>query len=308
LKANTELAIATIKQKSPVEAARTEVTPKPTDVPLISVNSTSTQVNVTRWRGSVLTDATDKVAEEVPIAMIYNGISHVVMLATPADLDDFALGFSLSEGIFGDKTDLYGVDIVAQAQGLELQMDVATQCFVHLKERRRNLTGRTGCGLCGAESLDQVLRLPAQSINQTTFKIPASSIEQAFKTVQLHQPLQQATGATHACAWVSMQGEIQLVREDVGRHNAMDKLIGGLANLSETAKTPSQNEGFVLTSSRASVEMVQKVATAGISVLAAISAPTGLAIRVAETYGVTLIGFLRDNQFVIYTHKHRIQF
>ncbi len=120
--------------------------------------------------------------------------------------------------------------------------------------------------------------------------------------MQTHQPLQQITGATHACAWVSAQGVIQLLREDVGRHNAMDKLIGGLTNLL------FNNEGFVLTSSRASVEMVQKVATAGIGVLAAISAPTGLAIRVAEMYGVTLIGFLRDNQFVIYTHKHRIQF
>ena len=304
----TELATETIKLKSPTESARTEVAPKLTELPLISVNATSTQVNVTRWRGGVLTDVTDKVAEEVPIAMIYNGISHVVMLATPSDLADFALGFSLSEGIFGDKSDLYGVDIVAQAQGIELQMEVATQCFVQLKERRRNLTGRTGCGLCGAESLDQALRLPTQSINDAVLKIPVNSIELAFKTMQLYQPLQQATGATHACAWVSAQGEIQLVREDVGRHNAMDKLVGGLANLSETAKTPSQNNGFVLTSSRASVEMVQKVATAGISVLAAISAPTGLAIRVAETYGVTLIGFLRDNQFVIYTHKHRIQF
>ena len=302
------MATETIKHESPTESARAEVTPKLTELPLISVNATSTQVNVTRWRGGVLTDATDKVAEEVPIAMVYNGISHVVMLATPADLTDFALGFSLSEGIFGDKTDLYGLDIVTQVHGLELQMDVATQCFVQLKERRRNLTGRTGCGLCGAESLDQALRLPKQSINEAALKIPVSSIKTAFNAMQLHQPLQQVTGATHACAWVSAQGEIQLMREDVGRHNAMDKLIGGLANLSESANTPISKDGFVLTSSRASVEMVQKVATAGISVLAAISAPTGLAIRVAETYGVTLIGFLRDNQFVIYTHKHRIQF
>ena len=302
MKVSAELANETIKLKSPTESARTEVTPTLTELPLISVNAISTQINVTRWRGGVLTDASDKVAEEVPVAMVYNAISHVVMLATPADLADFALGFSLSEGIFHDKSDLYSVDIVPQEQGIELQMDVATQCFVQLKERRRNLTGRTGCGLCGAESLDQALRLPAQSINDAVLKIPASSIELAFKTVQAHQTLQQATGATHACAWVSVQGEIQLVREDVGRHNAMDKLIGALA------KVPSKNDGFVLTSSRASVEMVQKVATAGISVLAAISAPTGLAIRVAETYGVTLIGFLRDNQFVIYTHKHRIQF
>ena len=306
MKASTELAIESNNNLSSNEGVN--ATAIQTESPLISVNTTSTQVNVTRWRSGVLTDATDKVAEEVPIAMVYNGISHVVMLATPTDLTDFALGFSLSEGIFSDKTDLYSVDIVEQTQGLELQMEVATQCFVQLKERRRNLTGRTGCGLCGAESLDQALRLPTQFIHDAAFKIPVSSIETAFKIMQLHQPLQQATGATHACAWVSVQGEIQLVREDVGRHNAMDKLIGGLANLSRSAKTSKNKDGFVLTSSRASVEMVQKVATAGISILAAISAPTGLAIRVAETYGVTLIGFLRDNQFVIYTHKHRIQF
>ncbi len=297
------MATETIKNASPFEAALIETDSSNIDsAALISVNATATQVNVVRWRDAVLTDAIDKVAEEVPIALIYNGISHVVMLATPADLADFALGFSLSEGIFRDKSDLYGVDIVTQAQGIELQMDVATECFVQLKQRRRNLTGRTGCGLCGAESLDQALRLPAQTINLSTLKVPVKSIELAFKTMQSHQPLQQATGATHACAWVSEQGEIQLVREDVGRHNAMDKLIGALA------KSPVQSDGFVLTSSRASVEMVQKVASAGISMLAAISAPTGLAIRLADAYGVTLIGFLRDNQFVIYSHKHRIQF
>lgn len=286
------------KNVLPTEIASIE----PISPALISADVCLTQVNVTRWRNGELSSAVDRVAEEVPIALIYNGISHVVMLATPSDLADFALGFSLSEGILRDKSDLYGVDVVMQSQGVELQMDVATACFMQLKERRRNLTGRTGCGLCGAESLDQALRLPAQTINLSTSKIPVKSIELAFKTMQSHQPLQQATGATHACAWVSEQGEIQLVREDVGRHNAMDKLIGVLA------KSPVQTDGFVLTSSRASVEMVQKVANAGISMLAAISAPTGLAIRLADTYGVTLIGFLRDNQFVIYTHKHRIQF
>lgn len=313
------MATETTKNVSPFKATLIETDSSNIgSAALITANATATQVNVVRWHDGVLTDATDKVAEEVPIALIYNGISHVVMLATPADLADFALGFSLSEGILRDKSDLYSIDVVMQSQGIELQMDVATECFVQLKQRRRNLTGRTGCGLCGAESLDQALRLPAQTIKPSTSKAPVSSIELAFKTMQIHQPLQQLTGATHACAWVNEQGEIQLVREDVGRHNAMDKLIGGLANLSKSANSTLANSalanslvqpgGFVLTSSRASVEMVQKVASAGISILAAISAPTGLAIRVADTYGVTLIGFLRDNQFVIYTHKHRIQF
>ncbi len=264
------------------------------------------QVTVMRWQNGKLTQALDFVAEEVPIAFVYNGISHAVMLATAQDLTDFALGFSLSEGILHDKSDLYGVDVMHQSLGIELRLEIASACFVHLKERRRNLLGRTGCGLCGAESLDQALRLPPvanqQVTHSATYTLSAAHIQSAFHAIQTKQILQQATGATHACAWVNALGEIVLVREDVGRHNAMDKLIGALAKL------PQQGQGFVITSSRASVEMVQKVATAGIQVLVAISAPTGLAIRIAETYGVTLVGFLRDQQFVIYTHQHRIQF
>ena len=275
---------------------------------LISVDAPLTDVNVTRWQNGKLTKAQDKVAEEVPIALIYNGVSHAVMLATPLDLEDFALGFSLSEGILRDKTDCYDIEIVKQAQGIELRLTIATECFVNLKERRRNLVGRTGCGLCGAESLEQALRLPEISdtlqanIHAPLQPLLATHIQAAFHAIQSKQTLQQATGATHACAWVNAQGEIALIREDVGRHNAMDKLIGALAKQAE------RDDGFVLTSSRASVEMVQKVAVAGIHVLAAISAPTGLAIRVAQTYNVTLIGFLRDQQFVIYTYSHRIQF
>ena len=281
------------------------------------------EVNVTRWRDGVSVEATDKVAEEVPIALIYNGVSHAVMLATPQDLEDFALGFSLSEGILQSKSELYDVEIVTQAQGIELRLEVASEAFAMLKERRRNLTGRTGCGLCGAESLEQALRLPVldhsklekptrekntalqgnikEASGASQGKISAISIQAAFKAIQSKQALQQATGATHACAWVNVNGEIELLREDVGRHNAMDKLIGALA------KSVKQENGFVLTSSRASVEMVQKVALAGYDLLAAISAPTGLAIRIAEAYDVTLVGFLREQQFVIYTHPQRIQ-
>lgn len=280
---------------------------------LFSIDAPLTEVSVTRWRNGELSTVQDKVAEEVPIAFVFNGVSHAVMLATPLDLKDFALGFSLSEGILRDKSDLYDIEVVKQAQGIELRLDIATECFVKLKERRRNLVGRTGCGICGAESLEQALRLPQMdNLNKSAVSKPlsASHIQAAFHAIQSKQVLQQATGATHACAWVSAQGEVDLVREDVGRHNAMDKLIGALARQENNRqeKEPNQQEGFVLTSSRASVEMVQKVASAGIQVLAAISAPTGLAIRVAETYGVTLIGFLRDQQFVIYTHQHRVKF
>ena len=289
------------------------------------------EVNVKRWRDGKLTEAKDKVAEETPIALIYNGVSHAVMLATPQDLEDFALGFSLSEAILQNKSELYDIEIVVQTNGIELRLEVASEAFAKLKERRRNLTGRTGCGLCGAESLEQALRLPELEMpirekNDATglehssaglqgnihaasraslAMINAKSIIKAFHSMQKQQILQQATGATHACAYVNANGEIQLLREDVGRHNAMDKLIGALAK--QDSNQPSKNSGFVLTSSRASVEMVQKVALAGHNILAAISAPTGLAIRVAEAYGVTLVGFLREQHFVIYTHANRIK-
>jgi FdhD protein len=285
-----------------------------TEAKLIVTDSSLGEVSVKRWRNGEVTEASDKVAEETPIALIYNGVSHAVMLATPQDLEDFALGFSLSEGILQHKSELYDIEIVAQAEGIELRMDVATESFVKLKEKRRNLVGRTGCGLCGAESLTQALRLPQQYKSDalqsnihaaSRASIEARSIEAAFANMQAKQVLQQATGATHACAWVNeglnASGAVELVREDVGRHNAMDKLIGAMA------KAPHREKGFVLTSSRASYEMVQKVAMAGLGILVAISAPTGLAIRLAEAYGVTLVGFLREGQFVIYTHAERIK-
>jgi FdhD protein len=293
--------------------------------PLIAALPLS-EVQVTRWRNGAVADATDNVAEEVPIAMVYNGVSHAVMLATPQDLEDFALGFSLSEGILHNKSELYDIEVVAQTNGIELRLDVATEAFVKLKERRRNLTGRTGCGLCGAESLHDALRLNsleksareendalranihAASRASSQFSIKSTSIQVAFQTVQTQQILQQSTGATHACAWVNADGKVQLLREDVGRHNAMDKLIGALAKQKNTAKNATAENGFVLTSSRASVEMVQKVALAGYHILAAISAPTGLAIRVAQQFDVTLVGFLRDNSFVVYSHPQRIIF
>ncbi len=279
---------------------------------LISTDAAWTEVNVTRWRHGELSTVKDKVAEEVPIALVYNGVSHAVMLATPLDLEDFALGFSLSEGILRDKSDLYDIEVVKQSQGIELRLEIATEYFVQLKERRRNLVGRTGCGICGSESLEQALRLPSQAktnVYKLSKPLLAVQVQAAFHAIKNKQALQQATGATHACAWVDAVGEIVLVREDVGRHNAMDKLIGAIARQkNKEPKLVNKNDGFVLTSSRASVEMVQKVATAGIRVLAAISAPTGLAIRIAEIYGVTLIGFLRDQQFVIYTHQDRIHF
>jgi FdhD protein len=241
----------------------------------------------------------DDIAEEVPIAFVYNGISHAVMLASPSDLEDFALGFSISEGIVENKHDVYGIEIIHQVNGIELQIDIGSSCFQSLKDKRRNLLGRTGCGLCGAENLDQALRLPEKKLDHL-LTIKESAIIKALESMYTTQPLQKKTGATHACAWAKEQGDIQIMREDVGRHNALDKLIGALKLKDIT------DQGFVITTSRASYEMVQKTLMLGASMLIAISAPTGLAIRSALKYGLCLIGFARAPHYVIYTYAERV--
>ncbi len=217
----------------------------------------SAEYDVQRLVDGKLSAYKDFIAEEVPIAMVYNGISHAVMLATPKDLKDFALGFSLSEGIIDSASDLYGFEEVVESEGIALHLEIATHCFVRLKAVRRSMTGRTGCGLCGTESLEKALRLPDVVIENTHITAPKlnrSSIQAGLLNMQAQQQLQAQTGATHACAWVNLAGEVQLLREDVGRHNALDKLIGGLQWLPQFDKT----QGFVITTSRASVEMVQK--------------------------------------------------
>jgi FdhD protein len=223
------------------------------------------------------------------------------MLATPQDLEDFALGFSMTEGILQKKSDLYGIEVQTHHNGIELHLEIASECFVHLKARRRSLVGRTGCGLCGAESLNQVFRLPEPSAmaESTTLPIAVQSVFKAHQAMHALQQLQQVTGATHACAWAQANGNIGLLREDVGRHNALDKLIGALAK-------QEQHGGFILTTSRASYEMVQKVAMAGFDLLSAISAPTGLAVRIAEASHITLLGFVRNQQLVAYSHAERM--
>jgi len=258
----------------------------------------SSRFLVDKWKSARLSQIEDVVAEEVPVALIYNGISHAVMLATPNDLEDFALGFSLAEGILSHPKELYGIEVVAQTAGVELRMEIAAERFHQLKEKRRSMTGRTGCGLCGAESLTQALRLP-DAVNQSQEIFSPAAILKALSEAHKNQPLQAETGATHASFWVSPAGEIEMAREDVGRHNALDKLLG--------AKAKDNKNGFVLTTSRASYEMVQKVAVAGVSMLVAISAPTGLAIRMADQSGITLVGFARPEQYVVYTHPQRIR-
>lgn len=240
----------------------------------------------------------DRVAEETPVALEYNGISHAVMLASPANLEDFALGFSLSEGILGHVGELYECDVQPGCDGYTISMRIDGARFHRLKDQRRSLTGRTGCGLCGAETLAQAIRRPPPVAGQAAFTL--AQIRQGMAAMQAQQYLQQQTGATHGAAWMDADGRIVLVREDVGRHNALDKLIGAMA-----AQGVPVSDGAALITSRASYEMVQKCATVGIAFLAAISAPTALAIRLAEQTGVTLIGFVRERGHVVYAGGRR---
>lgn len=271
----------------------------PTPTELNEGADTLKEVSVLRCRDGVVSESQDLLAVEVPIGLEYNGISHAVMLASPADLEDFALGFSLSEGIVADPSEFYGCEIESRPDGRLVQIEIASERFVKLKERRRNMTGRTGCGLCGTEALDQV----ARGVAPVTHRQPVAPamLTAGMRAMQALQPMQQQSGATHAAAWINNAGELVCVREDVGRHNALDKLIGALARQKiDFAK------GALLLTSRASYEMVQKAAMMGVGCIAAISAPTSFAVELAEQSGVTLLGFMRDASYVVYAHAERL--
>lgn len=238
----------------------------------------------------------DQIAIEQPIALEYNGLNHAVMLATPSDLEDLAYGFSYTEGVIRTADDIYDIDPLEQDDGIVLRVHIASACLQQLKLRRRQIAGRTGCGLCGIDSLSEVRR-PLSAVVRTTPPLPHDAILTAARNLFDRQPLHQMTGATHAAGWADAHGRILFVREDVGRHNALDKLIG---HMLRTSLDP--NTGLAMISSRASFEMVQKAAAAGISVVAAVSAPTSYAIRVAEELNVLLAGFVRNDRYTIYSH------
>nr|WP_233523484.1 formate dehydrogenase accessory sulfurtransferase FdhD [Dyella solisilvae] len=255
-----------------------------------------------RWQHGQVTQAEDCIAEEVPVAMVYNGASFAVMMATPHDLDDFALGFSLSEGLISEPSQLLQVERHALLEGVELAMRVTDNApGAKLAEQaERLLPGRSGCGICGTRDLENVIRHhhPVGAGNTIT----RAALERARHQLQSRQPMNLATGAVHAAAWADCEGEILLVREDVGRHNALDKLIGAM-----TRAGHDPQDGLALVTSRASYEMVTKAAGAGMTILAAISAPTALAIELARSAGLTLIGFTRPDSHNIYTHPERLQ-
>jgi len=241
------------------------------------------------------TDFDDRVVEEMPIAMLYNGVSHAVMMATPTDLEDFALGFSLSEGIVENPAQFSFIEAVKSDLGLSLEMAIPQSRFDLLAERRRHIGAASACGLCGIESLQAAMRPAPRVTSDQTFGVKAISV--GIQALSERQPLNQQSGGVHAAGYVHANGI--LVREDVGRHNALDKLIGALA-------TQHPVDGFLVLSSRASYELVHKAAMANIAVVVAISAPTSIAIQLADSCGITLVCFARGEQMNIYTHAERL--
>ena len=250
------------------------------------------------WDRGALREDRDAVVTELPVALVYNGISHAVMMATPTDLEDFALGFSLSEGIVRHRGQVLDMEVSETDMGVELALTISAEPFAALKQYRRSMVGRTGCGLCGVESLAQAVA-PAVRVHGAC-QITHGALQTAAVALGQHQSLKRLTGGVHAAAWCTVGGEIQLLREDVGRHNALDKVLGALQH------SPLRTPGFVLVTSRASYEMVAKSARCNIAVLAAVSAPTSLAVQQAQLSGVTLVGFLQPGRQVIYANGQRL--
>lgn len=249
--------------------------------------------------GGMATRRQDRLAEEVPLAIHVDGEPLAVMMVSPCDLEDFARGFALTElGIAGD--DVASMEVRTLLEGVQLDLSTRHPLPTNAPDRQRGLPGRSGCGICGQRNLEDVLRQPARVGQGAVLGAPV--LDAALAALASHQPLNRITGAVHAAAWVTLDGVPTLVREDVGRHNALDKLIGALVRPEFDPDT-----GFALITSRASYEMVAKAAAAGIPLLAALSAPTALAVDLANACGMTLVGFVRDGRHVVYSHAHRLQ-
>lgn len=239
------------------------------------------------------------IAEETPIALVYNGRPYVVVMATPADLEDLAAGFSFTEGVVDAPGGVERVDVVRASHGIELQIQISNADAARLEERTRSMTARTGCGLCGIEKIGDVLRMPA--VVTRSLSLNREALWRAGAELSRAQTVNNETNAVHAAGWASSDGVLRIVREDVGRHNALDKVLGALARDGRAAR-----DGFIVVTSRASYEMVQKAAACGVELVAAISRPTALAIRFAEAAGVTLVGLLRGTTANVYAHPERI--
>lgn len=255
---------------------------------------------LTRLDGAAGSPGEAPVSEEVPIALVYNARPHVVMMGTPADLEDFAVGFTLTEGIVARAADISAIEVVKHSQGVEVHLSIPEAMAGELKERGRALIGRAGCGLCGVETIQEALR-EHQPVPPGE-RIAVEALWRAERELPSHQIWNRDTGSLHAAAWARADGAIEVAREDVGRHNALDKVVGARARSGEVFEG-----GFMVITSRASYELVQKCAAVGIRLLAAVSRPTGLAIGLAEATGITLVALLRGSTANVYAHSERLK-
>ena len=252
----------------------------------------------TRLNAGQSEDASAALAAEVPVALVYNGRPHVVMMCTPADLEDFGVGFTVTETI-AESSEIKRVDVVKYSRGIELQIEIPAAAADKLTERGRAIVGRTGCGLCGVEVIDEAMR--DLRLVRSTMVLSRDALWRASESLGAQQPLNNETNAIHAAAWATSDGTLRVVREDVGRHNALDKVLGALARDGTDA-----SDGFLMVTSRASYELVQKAAAANVPLLAAVSRPTALAVQLASEAGITLVGLLRGRTANVYCHGERI--
>jgi FdhD protein len=250
-------------------------------------------------RGDASSAAAGRIAEEAPVALVYNNVVQAVMMATPADLEDFAWGFSLTEGIVADPDEIVAVAVRPVADGAEIHVTVEEEAAARAAARERKLVGRTGCGLCGVASLTEAIVRP-RAVGRR-LRVAHAGLTAALAALPDHQPLNRETHAVHAAAWAASDGRILLAREDVGRHNALDKLVGAMAR-----GYVDPTSGFCVITSRCSYEMVQKAMMVGIELLVAVSAPTGLALRLAETAGMTIVAVARADAQTVFTHPERL--
>jgi FdhD protein len=254
----------------------------------------------TAWRDGIRTAGERAIPEETAVAFTYNGSSYAVMMATPQNLEDFAIGFSLTEGVIRSVSEVESLDVIVEPLGVELRMYLTEPRATAFRERRRYLAGPTGCGLCGIESLDEAMRAIVPVADDVAFA--PDEIMGALRALHDLQVINRSTRAVHGAAFYRRREGVMAVREDVGRHNAFDKLVGALARAGHSGRG-----GFGIMTSRLSVELVQKAAAIGLPMLVAVSAPTALAVRTAETAGITLAAVARSDGFEIFTHPQRIK-
>ena len=260
----------------------------------------TTQISRLARRAGGTTAANRMVPEETPVAFSFAGTTHAVMMASPADFEDFALGFSLTEGIIADPKEIEAIEVEDLGAGIDIQIRLKDKANTRFQARRRRLAGPVGCGLCGIESIEEAMR-SVDAVGASQLTLQAEDITSAVRLLSKVQPLHAETGAVHAAGFYVPGKGIVMAREDVGRHNALDKLAGALAK----AGIDGASGGVVVTS-RVSVEMVQKTAAIGASIIMAVSAPTALAIRTAEAAGMTLVALVRGDDFDIFTHPERV--